>query len=196
MKRRFQVLVTKLKKFISERCDLEEVVDVLLDYDRNKFLSDCKTLNELFEKIREYYSFYDYAVIKVLTNSLGSGKNKKELKNYKQKFREFWVSRICEIPNDAFTNAAESEKFKVKIDRSMEEIAGADIETLKHEMRRILGHKLQFLNAEEGCVQLIFRSYEPVLCLNKEQQLELRKAGVLSLSYGEEFTLEFDAGKL
>lgn len=199
MKRRFQFLVTKFKKYVSERYDLEKVVDVLIEYDRNKFhlvLSDCSTLNDCFQKIVEYYSFYDYDVIKVLITSLGSEENKKDLKKYKSKFHEFWKKRICEIPCDAFGDATESEKFRVKIDKDIEEVVGEDIETLKYEMRRILGHKLQFLYVKEGCVELTFRSYEPISDLTKTQQLKVMKhTSILSLSYGE-LSMKFDSGRL
>ena len=198
MKRRFQSLVMKFKKFIHERCDLEVVIDVLRDYDRNKYqalLSDCKTLHELFERIRGYYSFYDFTVVKVLIKNLGSDSNKKDLQKYKSAFREYWEKRICEIPSDAFVEAPESEKFRVKIEGNITEIEGNNIEVLKFEMRRILGHELQFLYVKDGCVEVVFRSYEPVSELSKEQQSEMKRFGILSVSYGD-FLMKFDSGRV
>ena len=197
MKRRFQSFVSKLKQYIKDKYDLEEVIDVLVDYDKKfTILRGCKILNDLFLKLSGYYSFYDYAVIKVLTTTIGSSTNKKELKKYKQKFREYWEKRICEIPQDAFSNdIKESEKFKVKLDKDLETLKGENIETLKFEMRRILGHKLQFLYAKDGCVLLVFRSYEHVSSFTKEQQLDLKHCGVLSIHYGEKLILEISKGK-
>ena len=53
-------------------------------------------------------------------------------------------------------------------------------------MNKILGRKfLRLLSIEEGCVRLVFRCLsDDVMNLSIDQQMELRKLGILNISYG------------
>ena len=200
MKRKFQRLIFKLKQYIRANFTIEEVVEVLLDYDKNRFkmlLSDCNSVADVLDKISDHYSFYDYSVIKVLTQNLGSNANKTNLQKYKTRFREFWKRRICKIPSDALSDVKdEGEKFKVKLDKELGALTGDDIEKLKYEMRKTLKHNLQFLYAEEGCALLVFRDFDHSANISKEQQLALKGIDILSICYGQELPLKIgETGK-
>ncbi len=187
--RSFCTLVLNLKKDIEKSCTLEDVITLLiLKYDLEKLLSDCKNLTEVFRKIKKYFSFFDFGLIKLLAHNFGSSTFKKKLKKYKKKFQNYSKRRVCECPGDAFGSAEDSEKvYNIKTEEDFKTLTVEQLEKLEYEMNKILGHKLlRLLSINEGCVELTFRvSLEDELTVTEEQQQALRKLNILCISFGD-----------
>ena len=179
-----------LRREIEKTKKMEDVVDLLVDFDRNDLMSECSNLREVFHNISRSVSFFDYDIVKLLTNNLGSKRLKKRLHRYKEKFQEFSKRRICELPCDAFGDAVGSEKrYVIKIDKSLDTLTVEQLATLHYKMNAILGHELlQLRRFEDGCVQLTFRTLKKgSLKITPEAQQRLRKLGVLNVHFGDQF---------
>ncbi len=198
IKRDFASLVFDSQRSIMERSTLEDVKNLLEYFDRETFvylLRECESFQELFKRISNLISFFDYDIIKLLTRKFASNRVKKKMEKYKKKFQEFSKRCVCELPSDAFGEPAQSEKvYAIKIDKSLNSLTVDDLAKLKYKMNRSLGHEsLKLMRIEEGCVQLIFKSIKKdKLKISFKVEEELRKIGVLSISYGDQiegFTL-------
>ena len=148
------------------------------------------SLSEVFVKLSKYVSFFDFGIIKLLTCQFGSNTLKKKLKKYKGRLREFCERRVCECPSNVFGDAEKGEKvYVIKIDESMYTLTVKQLEKLCFEINKILGHRfLRLLRVDEGCVRLTFRTFEnDVFSVSQDQVQELRKLGILSIQFGEQF---------
>ena len=164
LKRRFASLVYDVQRSIEETGKFKDAINLLKYYnpDFDKILKDCTCSHDVFDKLSRFFSFFDYDVIKLLSHKLGSDTIKRKLNSYKKKFQDFSKNRICECPSDIFGDRDQAEKvYVLKTDKSFSTLTGDDIEKLKYEMNKILRHKfLRFLDVEEGCVKVTFRTIE------------------------------------
>ena len=189
LKERFTSLVFELQKDIEKSTTLVKDVITLLNLNPKleELLKDCRNLTEVFRTISKYVSFFDYRLIRTLARKFGSATTIKRLKVYMQKFQEYSKSCVCECPSDAFGDVEDSEKvYAIKIDRSIQTLTVDELEKLEYEMNKILGHELlRLLKVEEGCVKLLFRTFQyEDWTITEEQQQALRRHGVLSIKYG------------
>ncbi len=154
-----------------------------------KPLRECTTVSDVFDNAASIWSFYNYHIVTHLINELGGKSDKENLERYKEKFQNYSKRRMCECPKDAFGVQKESEKcFALKTEEDINSFTFAQFEKLRFEMNKILGRKfLPLLRIEEGCVRLIFRSLsDDVMDLSPDQQMRLRRLGVLQISYGDQ----------
>ena len=148
------------------------------------------SLSKVFVKLSKYVSFFDFGIIKLLTYNFGSNTLKKKLKKYKRRLREFCERRVCECPSNVFGDAEKGEKvYVIKIDKSMYTLTVEQLQKLCYEINKILGHKLlRLLRVDEGCVRLTFRTFEnEVFSVTQDQMQDLKKLGILSIQFGEQF---------
>ncbi len=191
IKSKFDSLVFNLQQTVEKSFKVKDIARLLKSHEEHfeKPLSDCATVSDVFDNAAPIWSFYDYGIIKELINQLGTDGNKKHLEKYENKFQVYSKRRMCECPKDAFGVQKESEKcFRLKTDENMNSFTVKQLKHLQFKMNRILGRKfLRLLRIEEGCVRLIFRSTsEDVMDLSSDQQMKLRKLGVLKVSYGDQ----------
>ena len=205
LKMAFGSLVYDLEMHLTKQKKRTEVVVHCLKFIERSYFSDCTSISDVFNELAKYFSFFDYEIIKFLIRKFGSVSNKEKLRKYKNMFCEYSKRRIVECPEDAFGGACESEKVWVlKTDRSLETLTAREVKTLQYEVNKILpsSHKIvRLLNVEEGCVKLTYRGFgEDNLKISGLQQQAFRKAGVLSIFYGdqcEDFSkrVECESGK-
>ena len=188
VKAAFSITVIDLQKDIEKNSNLETVTTYLKAYDKPLFekllLSDCVSIREVFSKILDYISFFDFEIIKILTH-IASKDMKKKFQKYKAMFKEYSKRRVVECPSDAFGDAKESEKIYIfKMDTILDSLTAEELKHLCYEIKAILKFKLlRLLKIKDGCAQLTFRGFEADI--TEEQQQELRNVGVLSISYGK-----------
>ncbi len=194
LKRFFDSLVLDLQRLIvkSQIIKIEDVMSVLKSHDPRleAELSDCKTIREVFKQAPKYWSFFDYDIVKLLSEKLGTVAEKKKFKQFHMDFKEYSKRRICECPVDAFGKEVRPGKnYVLKVDKSMERCTVDEIKILRKKMNRVLGKKLARLlhvNEDIGCVKLIFRPFvDDVFDISTEHQQNLRDLGILRVQYGD-----------
>ena len=200
IKRAFGCLVFDVMKNIEKSRSLDEVVTLLtfsMKTGSEEFASHCSSYGEVFRKISNLISFFDYDLLKLLIHKMGSSSVKRKLKKYKQKFQQFTKRCVCEVPKGAFGDANKSEKvFVIKCDKSIETMTLEELHKLQYKMNKILGHKLlRLLDIKDGCVELAIRCLEchmHNLSISEKQQKDLKKLGVLSIRYGDIYVICYD----
>ncbi len=192
----FESLVIKLQRDIenSESYGYKDVVNLLSLKKNTNFeevLKDCQNLAEVLIRIKKYFSFFDYGLIKHLAHNFGSSDFKKKLKKYKKRFQNYAKHRVCEYPRNAFGNVKDSEKvYKIKIEEDIRILTGENLERYKYQVNKILGYTFMCLvDVKDGCVEFTLRGFEDdQLDTAKEQKQASRKLGVVNISYGNSAT--------
>lgn len=201
LKFKFASLMFNLQKDLENRLQTEDVVNFLVFYD-NKFeplLSHCTRIAQVFIKVRNFVSFFDYDLLEQLIGELGSSTIKQKLKEYTESFEVFSKRRVCECPNDTFGKVEESEKVCIiKTDQNIEILTVEEMKKLKYQLNQILDSKVFILlRVEEGCLQLVFRCFnQDEYTVTMEQVQALQKLGVISLTYGHQCIIINDESEI
>ena len=189
VKSAFARVVLDLQRDIEENSSLKVVINSLKAYDKSlveKLLSDCASIGDVFGKILDHISFFDFEIIKILTR-IGSKRIQKKYKKYKAMFKEYSKRRVVECPSDTFGVAENLDKVWIlKTDRILDLLTTEELKQLCIEIQATL-KSFRLLEVKKGCVQLIFSSFEDeTFLITKEKQQALRNVGVLSISYGDQ----------
>ena len=196
---RFTSLIFHLQKDLETNNKLVDAINILIFYedDLKGVICDCDSIALLLRKVREFVSFFDYKLLKILAKHLGSSEMiKKKFKKYKSHFQEFAKRHICECPSDLFGESKTADSavekprktYVIKIDKSIEKFTLKELENLKCKMNEILGQKfLKVVKVEDGCVQVTFRIFSSSdFVFSDEQQRALSSLGVITISCGSE----------
>ena len=191
VKAAYSSVICDLQRDLERNSTSNKVINSLKAYDKTLCeklqLVDCKSIEEVLSKVLDYFSFFDFEIIKVLTCT-GSRNSKiiNKLKRYKQMFEKYSNRRVVECPDDTFGDTEKTVKdYVLKIDTIHRSLTVEELKKLCHEIANILGHK-RLLGISEGCVKLTFRGFEDEYTVTEEQQQALRNVGVLSISYKDQ----------
>ena len=139
-------------------------------------------------------SFFNYHLIEHIVNTLGTEKDKAELKKYKTNFQQHAQRRVYKCPQQfgPVSKVVHADIF-VKIDSRYENYTVAEIEDYTQELSDLLGVSckgiLRLCWVEKGCFQLTFQipSFvkEEIFPLSREQERAPAAKGVIRLTCGE-----------
>ncbi len=90
IKMSFTSLLFDSKQSLESEGKLDDVIDMLVLYDESyeSVFSDCINLSQVFRKMRKYVSFFDYELVKLIVDELGSSILKQKLTSYIKQFEE------------------------------------------------------------------------------------------------------------
>ena len=199
IKSKFTHIMYCLQKSIEKSGKFNDLITFLSLHEKTfeEVLISCVTTSEAFIRIRRYCSFYDYSIMKLLTDKFGTDEDKKRFKKYLHMFQEYSKRRVCECPTSTFGAAEKEEKVLVlkTENKKIDEVTVEEMKALQFQMNQILGRKdLRLLYVDEGCIELTFRVTDDVLDIARERQQELRSLGFTSISYGGH-SLDLDVEK-
>lgn len=199
MKSRFAGLVFDLQKSVERTHKLEDVLDILKFRDRNfpQQLHDCKTISQAFCEASSYWSYYDYEIVKLMTNQLGTEKCKQRLKRYQMRLKHYSKRRVCECPSNAFGRADRSEKvlsLKSNLPK-LEELTLEEFEKFESAIKVVFRRRvLRLLDLNEDSIELNFRTLDDsVIDITDEQKSALKNMGFVNIKYGD---ISFDLSSL
>lgn len=192
MKVQFASLMFDVQKDLEANVETEDVISFLAFCDKTfaTLLNDCTRTAQVFRKMINFTSFFDYDLLERLIVKFGSTPIKENLKEYKDCFATFSKRRVCECPNNAFGDSEDSEKVWVfKTDKIFGDLTVEEIKQLNYRINKILGEKvIRILRITKGCVEITYRILNlNIFDLTSEQQQALNKVGVTSISYGDFF---------
>jgi len=103
-------------------------------------LQKARDLSEVFMGLKDYMSFFNYHLIEHIVNTLGTEKDKAELKKYKTNFQQYAQRRVYECPQQfgPVSKVGHADIF-VKIDSRYENYTVAEIEDFTQELSDLLG---------------------------------------------------------
>ena len=161
---------------------------------RFKELKAANTIYEIFLILNDYFSFFNYQLIKLIIKQLGTEEDKAKLQKYKQDFNQYAKRRIFECPPEfgPVNDTSHTDVF-VKIDSQYKYCTVAQIKSFRHKLSKILhvsSHGILHLcRIDEGCWQLMFQVptfvQQEIFPLSREQEKALLAVGVIKLTCGE-----------
>ena len=155
-------------------------------------LEGAKSIYDIFKVIRTFYSFFGYNLMEEIIATFGTDDDKRRLAEYEPLFTEFCKRRVYECPIDAFGRKSKDDfLLVVKLKDELEKYTLQAVSAFRSKLCEVFGLPdgvLQFIGAEEGCVELHFAaasSLESVIFpLSVRQRERLRGEGVLELRGG------------
>ena len=149
-------------------------------------------VDEIWEIICYYFSFFNYRLIEHIIEQLGTNENKKRMAEYKEEFEKYAKRRVYECPAEfGYTNEEDS-TIIVKLDDCYDGCTLFQIEKLKVKLCEILGLSgvsLRLTTIEKGCYKLTFQMpsfiEDIVFPLSDEQQVELGNLGIVWIQCGD-----------
>lgn len=156
-------------------------------------IRNAEDVDDVFYILRSYGSFFDCHVVKHIVNSrLCTESDRKELEKYENELTRYCQRNIFEVPHIATMNP-DFRKFVMKVDdvvlKSLEMKAIDAFRVKLAEACSLEPYTLHLCSVDKGCVQLIFQIppcvVNLVFPLTTEQQLTLKKLGVIRLECGD-----------
>ena len=156
--------------------------------EQKKFEDPTTTIGTVWSIVGDYFSFFDYEVLEVIINTLGSEEDKEDFKDYKRDFEEYAKrrSRITKISSEG--SCLDREKVLFKLDDLYD---GCEFRCLKRLQKRLSNilklneGVLKLLAIEDGCILLMFEIpdfiSESIFPLSTEQESALQELGVTRL---------------
>ena len=193
LKMNFASLMFKMMEDLEQRLSVRQVVDILVFYENNfkGILVECANFSDVFRKLRDFVSFFDYDLLEHLIDEHGSDAIKKELDKYKGHFREFSKCRIVECPSNAFADHDSKSSGKVLVlvaDRIIEDLTLDELKKFNRRVNKIMGNKLvKLVRVKGGSLWLTFQTFEDRnFIITEEQRQALQREGVISITYGDQ----------
>ena len=164
---------------------------------RRKFDEPSATVTKVWNIIGEYFSFFDYDILELIANTLGTEQDKENVVKYKTEFAAYARRRLV-IDEEASgkspgTNEQSSpDSAFVILDSSYDDCEIGDIKRLQKKLSKIFNLKdgvLQLRKVRKNCVQLVFEIPDflvhIVFPLLPDQESALGELGVTKLDCGD-----------
>ena len=167
----------------------------LLRKQRRK-LQKSKTIEDVWLTISDYFSFFNYELVKVIALNLGTDDDKKKVKSYEESFQIYAKRRIYECPSEfgsKLTAEEDSTDLIVKLDQTYDECEMSQLKTFVKKISNILELEdgvMRLCRVYPGCYELIFQvpsimvQDSDVFPLTAEQEAALKALHVLFLTCG------------
>ena len=155
-------------------------------------LEKCQTVDEVWWIISEYFSFFNYKLLKHLANSLGTKEDEEKVATYEQDFHTYAKRLLSECPSQFGSRVSEdSTDLIVKLDSSYDDCTLCYLEELEKKLSDIfqLEHGVMRLcHVLPGCYELTFQVpffvESDVFPLSTDQETALKDLGVIRLRCG------------
>lgn len=155
-------------------------------------LTNAKTVDAAMLVIGNYCSFFNYYMIEHIIKKLGTQQDKKNLEKYKKEFSQYAGRHVFECPSEVGSVSEGLAKMVVTLtlDKTFEDYTLSYLELFVNDLRKILNISsstaFKLYHIAPGSLKLFFQLHrlmiEDVFPLSREQEAELAKLGVDSLS--------------
>ena len=155
-------------------------------------LEKCQTVDEVWWIISDYFSFFNYKLLKHIANSLGTKEDEEKVATYEQDFHTYAKRLLSECPSQFGSRVSEdSTDLIVKLDSSYDDCTLCYLEELETKLSDIfqLEHGVMRLcQVLPGCYELTFEVPSFVesdaFPLSPDQEAALKALGVIRLRCG------------
>lgn len=161
-------------------------------------LRQANTLNDLFDIIEVFCSFFNYDLIEYLIKFVGSNDDKMRLNNYKSDFAEYARRRVCESPPKTGACSAEQSNIYVKLESGFSSLC--DLREFRLKISEILSvsqYVIRLCCIEKGCIRLTFQIphflKKELFPLTPKQEDRLKQLGATRVTCGD---YEFQVDKV
>ena len=161
---------------------------------RRNFDDPSTTVTKVWNIIGDYISFFDYDILELIANTLGTDQDRQNIIEYKQMFKVYVSQRLfIEIPlgNSPCPKEGSTLLF-VMLDSTYDDCEIGRLKRLQAKLSKILNLNngvLLLRKVRKGSLQLVFQipDFIPsdIFPLSSDQESALRELGVTQLNCGE-----------
>ena len=154
-------------------------------------LQKARRVSEIFLILQPYLSFFNFHIIKLIIEVLGTKEDNNNLQKYKEKFDQYAKRRVFECPPQfgPLSEAGHADLI-VKLDSQYDNYTVTELEKFRCQLSYILGVSakgvLRLCQVNEGCMQLTFQVpffvQQEIFPLSREQERTLQENGVTMLT--------------
>ena len=152
-------------------------------------LQQAPTVDEAMSVISGYCSFFNFHILELIIDELGSDKDSANLSKYKDDFSEYAKRHVFECPSEVGTETDGDAKMFVTLDETYENCSLSALHLFTSRLQEILklspGSGLKLCQIEPGSLKLTFQLPFSVLQdtfpLSSEQEAALAGLGVDNL---------------
>ncbi len=159
--------------------------------DQRDKLCKCLTIAEVWQIIADYFSFFDYDMVELITNQFGTDVDKENMKLYKTKFVGY-AKCVVEKGKISSDSREDTVTMIVKLDSSYDNCEMSRLKLFESNLSSILNLKdgvLKLCKIDDGCIELTFLlpSFitSDIFPLSTDQERALHSQGVLQLHCGD-----------
>ena len=150
-------------------------------------LSKCSNTAEVWQIIADYFSFFDYYMVELITNRLGTDVDKENMRQYKTDFIEYAKRRV--VKGEIRSNSREDTvTMIVKLDSTYDNCEMSRLKLFESNLSSILNLNdgvLKLVKIDDGCIELTFSLpyfiTSDIFPLSTDQERALQSQGVLQL---------------
>ena len=163
---------------------------------RRKFEDPSATVATVWKVIGNYFSFFDYDILELIVDNLGTDQDRQNLASYKDEFKAYAKQRLVIDLTSEDSPSTDSENpsnpVLVILDSSYDVCETEELKRLQINLSKLLNLKegvLQLRKVRKNCVQLVFELPEfiigTIFPLSPDQESALPKLGVVQLDCGD-----------
>ena len=159
--------------------------------DRYKELKSAEDIDDVFDVISDYVSFFSFHIIEHIVVELGGTIDQETLQKYKGQLVEYCSRNIFECPSYSTPKKGKA-ILVLKVDSMVEMYNMKHLQQLTARITKILSlykYTLHLCSVEKGCVQLVyqlpFSAPGMIFPLSTEQENEFAEAGFTKLECNE-----------
>ena len=157
---------------------------------RKKFNDPSATLTTVWNVVGEYFSFFDYDILEMIVDTLGTDQDKQVFAEYEKDFKAYAEERlVIDKQGDPDTDGHSTTIMFIKLDSSYNGCEIGHLKALQRKLTALLNIEngvLQLRRVMKGSVQLVFEILYivDVFPLSSKQELALQELGVEQLDCG------------
>ncbi len=203
MKERFAVLMGRTLRSLNMRevsiGELKALLKQLNASKKSKLSNKLKKvtdINKAFEVLSNFWSFFDYKILKNIIMSYCFELNQ-DFEEYVSKFKEYCNRRVCEVPDDSYSTklskSEEKKKLYIQIDQNfvdeIKKLKMKDLKYLSDILEDILDTHLRILEIKDGSIILTFHclhEFDVIFPLSRRQEEKLQETGVTRIYAGDQ----------
>ena len=187
LKSLFSLLVTKtLRSLKDQNIDCVRLQALIKSYimPKTKMFSKKKTLDNLFLKLCDYWSFFDYELLALIISAYCVELEEDKIK-YIAAFEAYCDRKVSEAPTKFKSKTSGAHYIiRVRIGRNFDCLTLVELKKLQNKLRKVTKMDLTLLRVEEGSIVAVFElldEEENITPLSKNERSELFQMGVLKL---------------
>ena len=162
-------------------------------------LRKSESVDDAMSVVNKYCSFFNYRMVELIIQKLGTEQDKEKLTKYKEDFAKYGERHVFECPSEVGEIYEEGQaNMFVTLDDSFDKCNGNHLSAFVRNLQKLLNISdisLRLCRIGPGSLKLIFQLslvvQQAIFPLSSNQEAELIRLGVIQLSCGDyQFTVD------
>ena len=161
--------------------------------DQKSNLLVAEDLDDVWIILDDYYSYFNYYIVELISDDLGTEDDKQQMSSYKKDFATYMKRRLYECPAEFGPMNNSDCTIIVKLDKTYDDCTADQLVILTHKLCEIFritpDGVLRLCTVKQGCYELTYQTpafiQDTVFPLSPEQEAALKDLKVIWLLCGD-----------